>query len=64
MRNILKGIALVIAFLLIMAGMILCMCETPTLRQQISNMMYGAISIVVGIAIGYLGHTKDSLESD
>ena len=54
--KVIKGIAVLAGALLVMFGLIICMCETPELDKQISTMLYGFGTMVAGAVICFIGN--------
>lgn len=54
--RVIKGIAVLVGALLVVLGLVVCMCETPDLDKQFVNMFYGLGIMVAGAIICYLGN--------
>ncbi len=55
MRKMFSEIAVLAGFVLVILGLVVCMCETAELDKQFATMLYGAGSIVVGAILCYFG---------
>ena len=55
MRKLISGIAELAGVILVILGLVVCMCETPDLDKQLVNMLYGAGIMVAGAILCYLG---------
>jgi preprotein translocase subunit Sss1 len=55
MRKVISGIAGLMCMLLVLFGLIICMCETPDLDKQLTTMLTGVGIMAVGAVIGFLG---------
>lgn len=55
MRKIISEVAVLMGFVLVILGLILCMCETAELDKQLVTLIYGAGSVVTGAILCYLG---------
>lgn len=66
MRKVISGITGLTSFLLVFAGLIICMCDTADLDKQLSTMLMGAGIMVVGAVIGILakGVSRDGMATD
>lgn len=56
MRKIIAGTMVILAVLLFMAGLVVCMCETPALEQQLRNMAMGFAMMIVAALMGMAGN--------
>lgn len=66
MRRVISGIAGLTSMLLVLSGLIICMCDTTDLDKQLSTMLMGAGIMVVGAVIGILakGVSRDGMATD
>ena len=55
MRKVISGIAMLAGMLLVVIGLVLCMCETADFSKQLFNLVYGMATMAVGAIICYLG---------
>ena len=55
MRKIISGIGVLVGFLLIMLGFIVCMCETADLYEQMKSLVFGVLMMVIGTITCYFG---------
>ena len=55
MRKVISGIAGLTSMLLVLFGLVICMCETVDLDKQLTMMLMGAGIMAVGAVIGLLG---------
>lgn len=51
MRKVVRDIAVLIGMLLVVGGLVVCMCETPDWDKQVLNMVCGLGSMVLGAII-------------
>lgn len=56
------GTVAVIGVIAIMAGVVICMCETPEFADQLRNMLVGLGLIAIGALIAYIGGAGRWLE--
>ena len=56
MRKAVAGTVVILAVLLFMAGLVVCMCETPSLEQQLRNMAMGFAMMIVAALMGMAGN--------
>lgn len=54
MRKAIKGLAGPTSFLLVLAGLIVCMCDTADFEKQLMTLCAGAGMIIVGAVLGGL----------
>ena len=54
MRKVVSGLAGLTSFLLVFAGLIICMCDTADLDKQLSVMLMGAGIMAVGALFGFI----------
>ena len=54
MRKVIKDLAVLTSFLLVLAGLIICMCDTADLDKQLMTLCTGTGIMVVGVVIGFL----------
>lgn len=54
MRKVIKDLAVLISFLLVLAGLVVCMCETADWDKQLMTLCTGAGMMVAGVVIGFL----------
>lgn len=54
MRKAIKGLAGLTSFLLVLTGLVVCMCETADLDKQLQMMGMGAAIIAIGAAFGFV----------
>lgn len=54
MRKVIKGLAGLTSFLLVLAGLVVCMCDTADLDKQLMTLCTGTGIMVVGVVIGFL----------
>ena len=54
MRKAISGITGLMCMLLVLFGLIICMCETPDWDKQLSMMLTGAGIMVVGVVFGFI----------
>ena len=54
MRKAIKDLAVLIGFLLVLAGLIVCMCETADWDKQLMTLCTGTGMMVAGVVIGFL----------
>ena len=59
MKKIINEIAIQAGFVLVILGLIVCMCETAEPDKQLVNMLCGVGIIVVGTIICYIGKEMD-----
>ena len=59
MRKIINEIAMQAGFVLVILGLIVCMCETAELDKQLVNMLYGVGIIIAGTIICYIGKERE-----
>lgn len=55
MRKLIGGIAELAGVLLVVLGLVVCMCETADFSKQLFNLVYGIATMAVGAVICYLG---------
>lgn len=55
MRKLISEIAELAGALLVILGLVVCMCETPDLDKQLVTVLYGAGMMVAGAIICYFG---------
>lgn len=56
MRKFISELAILVGFILVVIGLVVCMCETADMDEQFATMLYGAGTIVAGAIICYLGN--------
>lgn len=56
MRKIISEVAILVGFVLVVLGLVLCMCETAELDKQFMTMIHGAGVMVAGAILCYLGN--------
>ena len=63
MRKLFKGIAELAGMALVLAGLVVCMCETGNLDKQLVTLGIGAVMFVAGTVVSILanGGEKDGL---
>lgn len=54
-RKCCKGIEMLVGFLLGLAGIVLCMCETCSMDEQLMIELTGFGMVAVGVLLGRLG---------
>lgn len=52
MRKVIKCFEELVSFLLVFFGIVVCMCETQNVGEQLSVMLLGVAIIAIGTAIG------------
>lgn len=55
MKKKFAGAMVILAVLTFMVGLIICMCDTPSLEQQIRNMGIGSVIIILSVFLGLAG---------
>ena len=56
MRKAIAGTVVILAVLLFMAGLVVGMCDTPSLEQQTRNMITSFAMMGVAVLIGMAGN--------
>lgn len=65
MKKVIKNVLTSIGLLLICAGIFVCTWETEAINDQITILVYGAVSIVVGAVLCLLnGGEEDGIYMD
>lgn len=54
MRKVISGITGLMCMLLVLFGLIICMCETADLDKQLTMMFMGAGIMLVGAVFGFI----------
>jgi hypothetical protein len=54
MRKIISGITGLMCMLLVLFGLITCMCETPDLDKQLTTLLMGVSIMLVGAGFGFI----------
>ena len=63
MRKVVSGLAGLTSFLLVFAGLIICMCDTADLDKQLSVMLMGAGIMAVGAVFGFISKEVGNVRS-
>ena len=58
MRKAIKATAELGGVLLVLTGLVICMCETPEPGQQVENMLTGIAAIAAGAGIIYTANRE------
>lgn len=56
MERIIKGVAEFVGVLLVMVGLIVCMCETAEFNKQIPTLLCGIGMATIGAVICFIGN--------
>lgn len=62
MRKLFKGTAEFIGMALVLAGLVVCMCETENLDKQFATLGIGFLMIVAGAVVSILVNRGDKNE--
>jgi hypothetical protein len=54
MRKAIKGVTGLLSFLLVLAGLIICMCDTADLDKQLQTMLMGVVTMAIGATFGFI----------
>lgn len=54
MRKIISEIAMLAGVLLVLFGLVVCMCETPDLDKQLTTLLMGVSIMLVGAGFGFI----------
>jgi hypothetical protein len=63
MRKVISGITGLTSMLLIMSGLIVCMCDTADLNRQAKMMLMGAGIMLVGALFGFISMGVQNVRS-
>lgn len=56
MKNMIKELAQFISMILVLAGLVVCMCETTDFGKQVQTMLIGIAIIATGAVVSILAN--------